>query len=204
MPPAGWTKNPLHKTPESAAAGGLGNMSAYFKPLPPPKKASRPPKETSSACCPAAAPEPAAVGLQPPAVAVKAAAAKAQSPSDILTSAASERARRMVPQRLPRWWGRQRRLSSCPRERRRASAPKEAQGKFLSGSRALGKGQGRPSLLQGDEETFVTDVAVPCVCAFAEARPRSRSRSLVPAVACAACWTVGVHISPFLCLPYCM
>ena len=53
MPPAGWTR-PLHKTPESAAAGGLGNMSAYFKPLPPPKKAGRPPKEPSNAgpgCC---------------------------------------------------------------------------------------------------------------------------------------------------------
>ena len=40
------------------------------------------------------------------------------------------------------------------------NVPKETLGKFLNGSRALGKGQGRPSLLQGDEETFVTDVTV--------------------------------------------
>jgi hypothetical protein len=90
MPPAGWTKSPLHKTPESAAAAGLGNMSAYFKPLPPPKKAGRPPKEPSNAGRPVAAPEPAAVGLQPPTAAVKAAAAKAQSPAANLASAASK------------------------------------------------------------------------------------------------------------------
>ena len=66
MPPSGWTKNPLHKTPESAAAGGLGNMATFFKPLPAPKKAGRPPKAPSNAGRPAAAaPEP-AKGLQPP------------------------------------------------------------------------------------------------------------------------------------------
>ena len=45
--------------------------------------------ETSNAGRPAAAPEPAAVGMQPPTAAVKANAAKAQSPADILASAAS-------------------------------------------------------------------------------------------------------------------
>ena len=200
MPPAGWTKSPLHKTPESAAAGGLGNMSAYFKPLPPPKKAGRPPKEPSNAGRPVAAPEPAAVGLQPPTAAVKAAAAKAQSPAANLASAASKAstgealgaaevaavagAAKTIA-KLSK--GKETRVNwSLPENRNKMEAavegweaakkanpslsiagyaksknvPKETLGKYLNGSRTLGKAQGRPSLLQGDEEVFVTDVTV--------------------------------------------